>query len=79
MTVTTERACEAPAVVLVDAAELALTLGCSRRHIMRMSARGEMPRPLRLGSLVRWNRAAIDAWLSRGCPPVVIGAPAGVA
>ncbi len=30
---------------------------------------GGMPRPLKLGSLVRWSRGAIEAWISEGCLP----------
>lgn len=48
--------------------ELAQMLRCSPRHIYRLCDRGAMPRPLRLGSLVRWLRVEIDAWLAAGCP-----------
>ena len=43
-------------------------LGCSVRHVYRMSDSGRMPRPVKLGSLVRWRRMSILAWIDAGCP-----------
>jgi predicted DNA-binding transcriptional regulator AlpA len=31
---------------------------------------GKMPRPLKLGALVRWRHADLDSWLNAGCPTV---------
>lgn len=31
---------------------------------------GRMPARRRIGVLVRWNRAALEEWLARGCPKV---------
>jgi excisionase family DNA binding protein len=42
--------------------------GCSRRHVVRLADAGRMPRPIRLGSLVRWRRAELEAWIDAGCP-----------
>jgi hypothetical protein len=48
--------------------------GCSTRHIYRLSDRGAMPRPVRLGSLVRWRMRTGDPmtgvldWIDAGCP-----------
>jgi len=53
---------------LLDVQAAASLLACSSRHIYRMADAGRMPRPLRLGALVRWRRADIDAWLEAGCP-----------
>jgi excisionase family DNA binding protein len=55
---------------LLDVAAVAELLGCSQRHIYRLSDSGRMPAPLRLGSLVRWSAAAIYAWIDAGCPSV---------
>lgn len=55
---------------LLDVEQVATLLRCSTRHIYRLCDRGQMPRPLKLGSLVRWNRAAIDGWIAGGCEPV---------
>jgi len=54
---------------MLDVRGVASLLSCSARHIYRMADAGRMPRPLKLGSLVRWRRADIDAWLEAGCPP----------
>lgn len=43
-------------------------LGCSTRHVYRLVDAGRMPRPIKLGSLVRWPRAVIDQWIADGCP-----------
>ncbi len=57
-------------VQLLNVNQVAEVLGCSSRHIYRLSDAGRMPAPLRLGSLVRWSRSAIDAWVQSGCPCV---------
>ncbi len=56
------------APALLDVTQVAADLCCSTRHVFRLAKRGLIPQPVRLGSLVRWKRAAIDAWLQRGCP-----------
>jgi excisionase family DNA binding protein len=55
---------------LLDVRAVASLLGCSPRHIYRLSDRGRMPAPIRLGSLVRWRRTDLDSWLADSCPPV---------
>jgi excisionase family DNA binding protein len=51
-------------------ADIARLAGCSERHVRRLAARGLVPGRIRgLGSLVRYSRAAVDAWLA--------GRPAG--
>ena len=42
--------------------------GCSTRHIYRLSDAGRMPRPVKLGTLVRWRRAELEAWIDARCP-----------
>ena len=49
---------------------VAKMLGCSPRHVYRLSDSGQMPRPLRLGSLVRWSEKSIETWIFDGCRPV---------
>ncbi len=44
--------------------------GCSTRHVYRLSDAGRMPRPIKLGSLIRWRRAELLQWLEDGCPDV---------
>ena len=60
---------DAPAPLL-DVRSVAALLDCSPRHVYRLSDAGRMPAPVRLGALVRWRRADLDAWLSGGCRAV---------
>lgn len=53
---------------LLDVGEVAAKLHVSKRTVYRLSDAGRMPRPVRLGSLVRWGRQAIDEWVASGCP-----------
>ncbi|MEX1027560.1 MAG: helix-turn-helix domain-containing protein [Candidatus Paceibacterota bacterium] len=53
---------------LLDVPAVAEFLLCSERHVRRMADAGRMPRPIKLGSLVRWNRATIEQWVADGCP-----------
>jgi len=53
---------------LLDVGQVAAILNCSRRHVFRLTQVGRMPRPLKLGSLLRWNRQAVQEWIDRGCP-----------
>ena len=53
---------------LLDVEVVAEILGCSTRHVYRLSDAGRMPRPVKLGSLVRWSASAIQAWIDQGCP-----------
>jgi excisionase family DNA binding protein len=55
---------------LLDVHGVAELLGCSTRHVYRLSDAGKMPRPVKLGALVRWNRSAIESWIDQGCRPV---------
>ena len=45
-------------------------LGCSSRHVRRLADSARMPRPIKLGSLVRWPRSVIEQWIADGCPNV---------
>ncbi len=53
---------------LLDVGEVAALLRCSKRHVFRMSDASRMPRPVRLGQLVRWSRKRIEQWIEAGCP-----------
>lgn len=53
--------------------QLAELLGCSPRHCYRMADAGKLPRPIKLGSLVRWRADEIDAWVKGGCPAIRTG------
>ena len=53
--------------LLLNVDQASKILGCSARHCWRM------PRPLALGALRRWPRAAIEDWIEKGCPSVQEG------
>ena len=55
---------------LLDVGEVALLLNCSKRTVYRLADAGRMPRPLKLGALVRWNRVVVLEWIGAGCPTV---------
>jgi excisionase family DNA binding protein len=55
---------------LLDVRAVAALLGCSARHVYRLSDGGQMPRPRRLGALVRWSRQEIETWIADGCKPI---------
>ena len=53
---------------LLDVGAVARLLGCSTRHVYRLSDAGRMPRPFKLGALFRWSPAAVADWIVAGCP-----------
>jgi excisionase family DNA binding protein len=53
---------------LLDVKAVAALLGCSTRHVYRLTDAGRMPAPVRLGALIRWRRAEIEEWIAAGCP-----------
>ena len=48
-------------------------LKCSDRHITHLRAIGAVPKPVKLGSLVRWHRKQIEDWVRDGCPQAESG------
>jgi len=63
----------APSAML-DVQAVADMLSCSTRHVYRLADAGRMPRPVKLGALVRWPRSTgnphtgILDWIADGCP-----------
>lgn len=55
-------------VLAISARDLADMLGISLRQVWRLSSAGKLPRPLKIGGSVRWNRAEIRQWFEVGCP-----------
>lgn len=53
---------------LLNVGDVAKLLRCSTRTIYRLADMGRMPRPVKLGALVRWSRAALERWIDEGCP-----------
>jgi prophage regulatory protein len=52
----------------ISASVLADMLNVSLRQVWRLNSAGKLPRPVRLGGSVRWNRAEVTAWFEAGCP-----------
>jgi len=52
----------------ISARELADLLGISMRQVWRLNSAGKLPRPVRIGGSVRWNRQEIMDWFEAGCP-----------
>lgn len=59
---------DAPPRAMMSVNDVAREVGCSTRHVRRLADSGKMPAPTRLGSLIRWPRQAIEAWIAEGCP-----------
>lgn len=57
-----------PSPALLNASDLATLLNCSPKTIYRLNDRGALPRPIRLGAMLRWSRPVIERWIAEGCP-----------
>ena len=55
-----------PAMLTVH--NTAKMLNCSARTVYRLTDSGRMPRPVKLGALVRWPKAVIERWIAESCP-----------
>lgn len=55
---------------LLDVVAVAEMLDVSSRHVYRLADAGRMPRPVKLGGAVRWDRDAISKWIENGCQTV---------
>ena len=53
---------------MLTATGVAKMLACSARSVYRLADAGRIPPPVRIGGLVRWPRAALEKWISDGCP-----------
>ena len=53
---------------LLDVKQVAAILNCSQRHVFRLAVAGAMPKPRKLGTLVRWNCSQLETWIADGCP-----------
>ena len=55
---------------LLSAKQLAKdVLSVSPRTVWRLRSAGKLPRPVEVGSSIRWIAADIDKWIALGCPP----------
>ena len=57
-------------VELLDVKQTAELLNASPRTVYRLADAGKMPRPVKLGSLVRWRGGELRDWIADGCPVV---------
>jgi excisionase family DNA binding protein len=55
-----------PAMLTVH--DVARMLNCSARTVYRLTDAGKMPRPVKLGALVRWPREVVEQWIAAKCP-----------
>ena len=49
--------------MLLNAREVAALLGVHERSVRRWSMTGDFVRPIRLGRLYRWPKAAVERWI----------------
>jgi prophage regulatory protein len=54
--------------VLITAGQLAHKLQVSTRTLWRKLSEGVLPKPVRLGGIVRWRSEEIEIWIAGGCP-----------
>jgi excisionase family DNA binding protein len=50
--------------------DIAKVLGVSAPTVRRLCAKGELPKPLKIGRAVRWPVAVVEAWLAEKCAGV---------
>ena len=55
---------------LISIDVVAQRLCCSTRHVRRLVDSGRIPRPIKLGALLRWVHADMDRWIADGCPAI---------
>ena len=60
---------------LLNVRQVSALLQISPRSVRRLSDAGRMPRPKRLGAIVRWDRREIETWIAEGCRPVRTPSP----
>ena len=58
------------AVEVVNADTAAAMVGVSPRSWWRFVSAGKAPRPVRLGSCVRWRLSDLRNWIGEGCQAV---------
>jgi excisionase family DNA binding protein len=53
---------------LLNCRQVARLLGVSVRSVYRLRDGQKMPRPVRVGTLIRWREGDLREWLEAGCP-----------
>jgi prophage regulatory protein len=54
--------------VMITAAEFAAICGMKTATLRQKVKCGQVPAPIRIGGIVRWDKAEILAWLQAGAP-----------
>lgn len=54
---------------LISAPEVGRKLGIHPRSVFRLADGGRIPYGLKIGAARRWDETALDAWITKGCPP----------
>jgi predicted DNA-binding transcriptional regulator AlpA len=54
--------------LLLDTRQVAKLLKFSERTVWTYSHSGQMPRPIKIGSSVRWSAIELRRWVEAGCP-----------
>lgn len=52
---------------LLSVRQVADLLCISERSIFRLVDAAKMPKPIRLGRAIRWNREEVETWIASGC------------
>ncbi len=52
---------------LLTKEQLATKLAISTRTVYRKWMSGEIPAPVKIGSVIRWRSDVIDAWIENDC------------
>ena len=55
---------------LLTRTETVKILRCSLKHLDNMIAKGQCPKPIRLGKAPRFRKAELLEWIAAGCPAV---------
>lgn len=61
-----KKSVEKPLLLEVD--EVAAIANCSASTVRRLADSGRMPKPVKVGRLIRWQRVAVEEWIANGCP-----------
>ena len=56
--------------LLIDMKAAAKLLDLSERTVWGMANSGRMPKPIKIGRLVRWSHEELRAWVNAGGPPM---------
>ncbi len=54
--------------LLIDATSAAMLCGMSRAAWYKRLSSGQVPRPVKIGSLARWRKNELAAWVAADCP-----------